>query len=126
MATPDAIALSSLLDRYERPLIRFAQSITGDVESARDVVQEAFIKLARGEMRAGANAHEESPEDEHRHQESWLFTVVRNRALDHQRKFSRIIPMPLADDRPCGLPGPSDVLERSESATSLNRLLDSL
>jgi RNA polymerase sigma factor (sigma-70 family) len=124
MATPDTIALSSLLDRYERPLIRFAQNITGDAESARDVVQEAFIKLARGEMRNGTDPA--SSEDHARHEESWLFTVVRNRALDHQRKFSRIIPMPLPDDRPCGLPGPSDALERSESASSLFRLLDGL
>ena len=60
------------------------------------------------------------------HLEAWLFTVARNRALDHQRKFSRIIPMPLPEDRPCGAPGPAAVLERRESATSLFRLLDAL
>ena len=121
MPAPDAIALSALLDRYERPLVRYAQSITGDLESARDVVQETFIKLARGEMRDG-----DATGDEVRHTEAWLFTVARNRALDHQRKFSRIIPMPLPEDRPCGAPGPAAVLERRESASSLFRLLDAL
>jgi RNA polymerase sigma factor (sigma-70 family) len=121
MPAPDTFALSALLDRYERPLVRYAQSITGDLESARDVVQETFIKLARGEMRDGPNA-----EDNARHTEAWLFTVARNRALDHQRKFSRIIPMPLPEDRPCGAPGPAAVLERRESASSLFRLLDAL
>jgi RNA polymerase sigma factor (sigma-70 family) len=121
MATPDPTALSALLERYERPLVRYAQGITGDVESARDVVQETFIKLARGEMRDGATAG-----DETRHTEAWLFTVARNRALDHQRKFSRIIPMPLPEDRPCGEPGPAAVLERRESASSLFHLLDAL
>ena len=48
MAPSDLIAL---LDRHERTLIRYACSIVGDLDSARDVVQETFIKLARGEMR---------------------------------------------------------------------------
>jgi len=121
MPAPDAPELSALLARYERPLVRYAQSITGDLEAARDVVQETFIKLARGEMKDGA-----APEEHARHTEAWLFTVARNRALDHQRKFSRIIPMPLSEDRPCGAPGPAAVLERQESATSLFRLLDAL
>ena len=121
MPTPDATALSALLDRYERPLVRYVQSITGDVESARDVVQETFIKLARGEMRAG-----DERKDATGHTEAWLFTVARHRALDHQRKFSRIIPMPLPEDRPCSEPGPAAVLEQRESATSLFDLLEAL
>lgn len=161
MATPDATALSALLARYERPLVRYAQSVTGDLESARDVVQETFIKFARGEMR-GAEGKEvigdrrvvigpapapdappnsartdstnhpspitnHSPSsDTQRHTEAWLFTVTRNRALDHHRKFSRIIPMPLPEDRPSGAPGPAAVLEQQETATSLFALLDAL
>ena len=121
MPAPDAKALSALLDRYERPLVRYAQSITGELESARDVVQETFIKLARGGMNESAEGG-----DHAKHTEAWLFTVTRNRALDHQRKFSRIIPMPLPEDRPCGAPGPAAVLERRESATSLFLLLDAL
>jgi RNA polymerase sigma-70 factor (ECF subfamily) len=159
MPTPDASELSALLARYERPLVRYAQSITSDLEAARDVVQETFIKLARGEMKetrkseggsrngssgtpseipnsdrlpgdsgTGAEPHFRLPTSDFRvpHVEAWLFTVTRNRALDHQRKFSRIIPMPLPEDRPCSAPGPAAVLERRESATSLFRLLDAL
>lgn len=121
MPAPDAPELSALLARYERPLVRYVQSITGDLESARDVVQETFIKLARGEMKG-----DDDPADRPRHQEAWLFTVARHRALDHHRKFSRIIPMPLPEDRPCGAPGPAAVLEQHESAESLFRLLDAL
>jgi len=121
MPAPDATALSALLSRFERPLVRYAQSITGDVESARDVVQETFIKLARGEMQNGAQ-----PGDEERHTEAWLFTVTRHRALDHQRKFSRLIAMPLPEDRPSGAPGPAAVLEQQESSASLFRLLEAL
>jgi RNA polymerase sigma-70 factor (ECF subfamily) len=46
MAPSDLIAL---LDRYERTLIRYACSIVGDLDSARDVVQETFIKVAQME-----------------------------------------------------------------------------
>jgi len=121
MPAPDALELTALLDRFERPLVRYAQSITGDLESARDVVQETFIKLVRGGMNSSSEGG-----DKARHTEAWLFTVTRNRALDHQRKFSRIIPMPITEDRPCAAPGPAAVLEQQESASALFRLLDAL
>ncbi len=124
--TPEFIAL---LDRYERVLIRYARSITGDLDSARDVVQETFIKVARGEVRNaegrgrnGSNGAEASAS----HLEAWLFTVTRNGALDHQRKHSRIISMTLPDDRPCAAPGPDATLEQRENATVIFGMLDAL
>lgn len=124
--TPEFIAL---LDRYERPLIRYARSITGDLDSARDVVQETFIKLARGELRnmesKGRNGSDGAGAAGV-HLEAWLFTVTRNGALDHQRKHSRIIPMTLPDDRPCADPGPAATLEQRENATTIFGMLDAL
>ncbi len=137
--------LTELLDRYERPLIRYAGSLVGDLDTARDVVQEAFIKLARGggvgmrndecgmtkdeAPKPGASGEAETnPQSAIRNPqlEAWLFTVVRNGALDHLRKHSRIIPMTLPDDRPCAAPGPSDALEQREAAGSVFGLLDAL
>ncbi len=37
----------TVVDRFEGPLVRYAKSITGDTERARDVVQEAFLRLHR-------------------------------------------------------------------------------
>jgi RNA polymerase sigma-70 factor (ECF subfamily) len=131
MSFPDAPDFPALLERYERPLIRYAQSIVGDVNTARDVVQDVFIKLARGGVTGGESpvASEEptrhSPPDT-RHLEAWLFTVTRHRALDHQRKHRRIIPMPLPDDRPCDAPSPAATLESRDGEASLLRLLDAL
>jgi RNA polymerase sigma-70 factor (ECF subfamily) len=141
MPPSDAPDLIALLDRYERPLVRYAQSIVGDLDSARDVVQDVFIRWVRREeagkeaevrgQEAGTNGstppHETSASPATTaHTEAWLFTVTRNRALDHLRKHSRIIPMTLPDDRPCGAPGPADTLEQREAATSLFSLLDAL
>ncbi len=39
--------LRGVLAEYERPLVAYAARITGDVESARDVVQEVFLRLCR-------------------------------------------------------------------------------
>jgi RNA polymerase sigma factor (sigma-70 family) len=125
MAPTDLIAL---LDRYERPLIRYACSIVGDVDSARDVVQETFIKVARGEIRnAGERRNgSEGSNGSEPHWEAWLFTVTHNGALDHLRKQSRIVPMTVPDDRPCPQPGPSDRIEQRENAVSIFHLLDEL
>ena len=128
---PDASQLAAVLDRYERPLVRYALSILHDVEAARDVVQETFVQYAEGRgpdatpaEPAGHGGNGTSPAG--RHTEAWLFTVTRNRAIDHQRKQSRIIPMHPLDDRTSDDPGPAAVLERREIAGTLLRLLDEL
>lgn len=67
------------LDRFERPLVRYAARFTGDVESARDVVQDAFVKLCR-----------EDPAELNGRLAPWLYTVCRNRALDVRKKEGRM------------------------------------
>ena len=146
---PDASELTHLLKRYERPLVRYALSIVGELDTARDVVQETFIAYAEGRgpvagaPTAGhrsngsrkptiappadpASSTESSATDAARRIEAWLFTVCRNRAIDHQRKQSRIIPMYPIDDRTSEEPGPAALLERQETALSLLRLLEKL
>lgn len=63
---------------YESPLIGYATSILNDHDLARDVVQDTFIRLCHQDV--------SKVED---HLKSWLFTVCRNRALDHLRKNKR-------------------------------------
>jgi RNA polymerase sigma factor (sigma-70 family) len=122
MSTLGVPDLPSLLDRYERPLVRYACSILGDLENARDVVQDTFIRLARQ-----LSSEDEPPVwlDEN-HIEAWLFTVCRHRAIDHQRKHYRIVAMPLPEDRSTDEPGPDTVAEGRDTEASLLRLLDRL
>lgn len=147
MTPPPATDLRGLLDRYERPLIRYAQSIVGDLESARDVVQDTFIRYVR--LTAGVETADDAmlanpdisenesgtpappaaapldPSDT-KHVEAWLFTVTRNRALDYVRKHSRIIAMPLPEERQSEDRGPDEALASRDAAEWLIKLLDAL
>lgn len=71
--------VSSTLQRFEQPLVRYAQHITGDLETAREVVQDTFLRLCR-QQQATIDGH----------LSQWLFTVCRNRALDVQQKERRM------------------------------------
>jgi len=82
---PDAQWIRQALTRYEGPLLRYALRIVGNVEAARDVVQDTFVRLCR--------ADQATVED---HLAQWLFTVCRNRAFELLRKEGRM--NPLTDD----------------------------
>ncbi len=63
----------------QAPLTRYTARLLGDPDRARDVVQDAFVKLVA--QPAGAVDG---------HAVEWLFTVCRNRALDVLRKEGRM------------------------------------
>ena len=79
MRTPDSSWVPSVLAEYEQPLTRYAAHITGDIERAREVVQDTFLKLCR-----------QKPAEIRDHLAQWLYTVCRNRALDVLRKERRM------------------------------------
>lgn len=105
------------LGRYERPLIRFAHSYTGDLEDARDVVQDVFLRFSQNIE--SIDSTRIAP---------WLFTTCRNRALDFYRKNSRLIPMEaeILDNESAPSPGPSEHLESSETSEMLHRMINEL
>ncbi|MGD2109131.1 MAG: sigma-70 family RNA polymerase sigma factor [Phycisphaerae bacterium] len=73
------VRMRSILDEFEGPLTRYAARITGDVDLARDVVQETFLRLCS-----------EEPANVDGHLAQWLYTVCRSRAVDVQRKERRM------------------------------------
>ena len=110
-------AFTEILQRYERPLVRYAFSLTADLEDARDIVQDVFIKLHH--HLSGLDAENLAP---------WLFTVCKNRALDHHRKHSRIITMETEqlELEACPNPGPGKEMEHRETAATLRQLISEL
>jgi RNA polymerase sigma-70 factor (ECF subfamily) len=76
VAQKDARAwLGEALERFERPLTAYARRFTGDLDAARDIVQDAFLKLCQRPFQP--NDPRLGP---------WLFRVCRNRAIDRLRK----------------------------------------
>ncbi len=103
--------------RWESDLLRYARHLVGDVEQARDVVQETFLKLCQQD-RARLDGH----------LVEWLFTVCRNRALDIRRKEQRMTTMTLdaAMDAPGLVQLPDDAAEQHDSTQHVLSLLEKL
>lgn len=70
------------LAEFESPLIGYAVTILHDLDRARDVVQDTFIRLCQQE-----------PHKIRDSLKTWLFTVCRNRAFDILRKEKRVQPI---------------------------------
>ena len=108
--------IRSAMDQHQGRLIRFAARITGDLESARDVVQDTFLRLCR-----------EKPSDVADHLAAWLFRVCRNRALDVRKKERSLTPLAQRDERRTeGRENPHGVLELDEATRLVLAALDGL
>ena len=99
--------VQSAVEQFERPLVSYASHITGDVERARDIVQETFLRLCKAELSEVQD-----------HLAPWLYTVCRNLALDTRKKEARMkhmsdVQMELAVSNG---PPPSAALEGREDA----------
>ena len=79
-AKKKAAWVQAALERFERPLLQYAQSILQDIDRARDTVQETFMRMHKQEQAAIEG-----------HLSQWLFTVCRNCALKSLKKESRYI-----------------------------------
>jgi RNA polymerase sigma-70 factor (ECF subfamily) len=70
-------AFDKIVRRYDRRLLRIAQSITHNREEAEDAVQEAFLKAYRKLDQFGENAKFST----------WIIRIVLNEALMKLRKL---------------------------------------
>jgi RNA polymerase sigma-70 factor (ECF subfamily) len=74
----DPAWIQAALERHERGLIRFAARLTGDLETARELTQEVFLRLCAAERSAVEPKLA-----------AWLYAACRNAALDHRRRTAR-------------------------------------
>lgn len=102
------------LAEYESPLVGYAYGFVHDVERARDIVQDTFIRLCQQDVAKVKDGLK-----------TWLFTVCRNRALDVLRKESRVTQLDeseyhaVAEDSPA----PDRTLDQAERLNQTMRYL---
>ena len=102
------------LAEFESPLIGYAVGFLHDVERARDVVQDTFIRL-----------YQQDAEKVRHGLKTWLFTVCRNRALDVLRKEKRIVG--LEEDEMAKLPATRrDPSERADIQERVGQVHEAL
>jgi RNA polymerase sigma factor (sigma-70 family) len=115
--SPDRLPwLQAALHRHEGALLRYAARLTGNVERAREVVQDTFLKL-----------WEADPADVDDHLAPWLFTVCRNRALDLRKKERRMTNFTQGADAVAGEDaGASKKFEEAETQSELLKVIGTL
>jgi RNA polymerase sigma factor (sigma-70 family) len=99
---------------YEGPLVAYAVSLLGDLERARDVVQDTFLRLYEQEEGRISEALK-----------AWLYTVCRNRALDVLRRERRLVEMgeDMLNEVREPRPDPARQLEWRETESEVMRFL---
>ena len=102
------------LDRFEGPLLLYSRRLTGDVERARDVVQDTFLKLCR-----------QSRSDAEPRLAEWLYTVCRNAAIDVRRK-ERVMKVVPTDGHGLAVDGASNPVRQAAGKEQRQQLLDQL
>lgn len=105
--------LRQVFDAEESPLLRYAQGLVGQRETAEDLVQDAFLKL---------HAHW----DEVVHPRAWLFRCIRNLALSHIRDHKRETPLENEREFQSHSPDPDQALGKLEAIGTLQLLVAEL
>lgn len=90
-----ASEIEKLFAHYERRLLGYIRRLLGDEARAREIVQEAFLRL----WQQGQNRPEPLSA-------AWLYTVARNLALDVMRKEKRMTDMPISSEDNVRAEGP--------------------
>ena len=105
------------VERFASPLTRYAASLTGDADRARDVVQDTFVRLCKQEAKSLNGRLAE-----------WLFTVCRHRALDLCRKENRLIALTenAWEEAPANEATPAMNAERNDTKDEMLRLITTL
>lgn len=106
--------IDAVVRTYERRLLRYALSLTRNLERARDAVQETLLDLTRSASTV-----------DHERPSPWLFSVCRARCIDLTRRETRRAHRP--DDELAHLaspdPPPDHAAETGEAAAEARRLL---
>lgn len=118
------MTLEAAREEHAAALTAYAASLLrGDWDRARDVVQDAFVRLHRQSEREGGRLPSPAAA-----LKSWLYTVTRNRAIDLIRKdkpmnaMIDVTTLSVSD----ASPDPAAAAERRDTQARLARVMDRL
>jgi RNA polymerase sigma-70 factor (ECF subfamily) len=115
-------AVTAAFEELKDPVFRYVAAIVSDDQGARDVTQEAFVRLYEHLLKG------------HRieHVQAWIFRVAHNLAIDSVRKdgVTAVHHAPAAGERALDVadpaPGAEDLLLSAESRSRLRHALGRL
>ncbi len=114
----DEDAFRSIVARYQRRAFWIAFHVVGRAEDARDVVQEAFVRVFRSLHRFdfGRNFY------------TWFYRIVMNLAIDALRKLrtAKSVSLDGATERLVGGDDPTQALDVAETRAQVWRVLECL
>jgi RNA polymerase sigma-70 factor (ECF subfamily) len=93
IAARDGAAFELMVDRHQGRAYRLASSILGNEADARDVSQDAFIRLYESAGRFDGRSRFST----------WFYRILVNLCIDHQRKnrwWKRLAPLASPGDNP--------------------------
>ena len=107
-----------LVERYHRRAWKVAYNLLGNAELARDVSQEAFIRVFRGIASC----------DPQRGFRQWFDRIVVNLSIDYLRKHGsvQLVPLDLVSEPSVGSEDPSAHSERDETRRCVREVLSTL
>src|SRR5256885_1721867 len=110
----DLEAFGSLIDRYERPVFHAVLHMVGNVEDAREICQQVFMK-----------AFEHLPSyDPNRRFFSWIYRMAINESINHlkaRRPFE-----PLSEQLRTPRPTPAEDYEAAEQREQVQKAITAL
>lgn len=115
----DLEALGFLYDRHHQMVYRTALAITGDPETAADLLQDVFLRLHRFALRV----------DPHRPLKPWLYRMTANMAytwIKRRYRFQRLLQELAAKLSREKHESPHQQMEQNEEWLEVKRALDTL
>jgi len=117
-ARGESRAFDTIVEKYEQRVYAIALRMTGNVEDARDAMQDVFISALRALRSFRGDAQ----------LSTWIHRVAVNASLDVLRKRKRHVAQPLeeAGERPSDDVGPEDAAARAARAVEVQRALQAV
>lgn len=85
----DHSAFSTMIEQYQKPIIRYLYRLTGDYEMACDLAQDTFVKAYQNIAKTDSNLK----------LNAWLYRIATNNALQFLRRKKLIGIIPLENIR---------------------------